>query len=78
MAPSDVGLFSIQILSSAPSGVQVHCYDVCMIIQQLSDAVGDAELSKRPIHLKMAMQVRFNSRVIGLGQYFCVQDTLAH
>lgn len=40
----------------------------------LFDAVGDAELSKQPTHLKMAMQVRrFNSHVIGLGQCFPIQ-----
>jgi len=50
MVPSDVGL-----LSSAPMGVHVHCCDVCMM---LSDDVGDAELSKPLVNLKMAVQVR--------------------
>lgn len=63
-------LFSVQILSSAPLGVQAHRYRVCTV---LSDAVGDAELSKGPIHLKMAVQVRFNSHVLGLGQHFPIQ-----
>lgn len=61
-------LSSVQILSSAPLCVQVCCYDMCMI---LSDAVGNAELTKWPIHWKMAVQVRrFNRQAIGLGQYF--------
>lgn len=38
---------------------------MCMI---LSDAVGNAEVTRMPIHWKMAVQVRrFNSQVIGLG-----------